>query len=112
MAPAIDLGRGEDHIAGMLTKKPQTPRKSLRERVADREAGIPEEKAPRTVSGIKTRKWLRWGGNAFQAIGILIMLLVVMRFNDGNLEHIEELIGVAAGFFLTGRVSILFIRNS
>ncbi|MFC7048910.1 hypothetical protein [Emcibacter nanhaiensis] len=96
----------------MLTKKPQTRRKSLRERVADRKAGIPEQKAPKSISGIKTRKWLRWGGNAFQALGILIMLLVVMRFNDGNLEFMEELIGIAAGFFLTGRISILFIKNS
>ncbi|WP_417319821.1 hypothetical protein [Emcibacter sp.] len=112
MVLAIDLEGVRGHIACMFTKKTQEPRKSLRERVADRQAGVVEDSSPASPSGIKYRKWIMRSANIFQAIGILIMLMVVMRFNDGDLQYMEELIGIAAGFFLTGRVAIIFVKNS
>jgi hypothetical protein len=107
----IDLGHSRVHIAGMFTKKPETPRKSLRERVADRQAGRAEEPVRSKASSFLSRKWIMRTANLFQGIGILIMLFVVWRFTDGNIEYMEELIGIAAGFFLTGRVAIIVVKT-
>ncbi len=96
----------------MFKKTPPSPRKPLRERVADRKAGRAAEAAPKSAKSVNSRKLFMRAANAFQVVGVLIMLYVVMRFTDGNLEYMEELIGIAAGFFLTGRVAILVIKNS
>jgi len=85
-------------------------RKSLRERVADRKAGIREEIDPRRKRIIR---WVELGANLFQGIGIIMLLVVVVRYLNGNYAHMNWInVMIYSGMFLTGRAVISFMDLS
>ncbi len=94
-------------------------RKSLRERVADRKAGIREEIDPRRKRIIR---WVELGANLFQGIGIIMLLVVVVRYLNGNYAHMNWInvmiysnwinVMIYSGMFLTGRAVISFMNLS
>ena len=62
----------------------QKPRKSLRDRVADRKAGIKEEIDPRRVRILKRVKLF---ANLAQGIGLLMLLVVLARYINSSINR-------------------------
>ncbi|WP_138379146.1 hypothetical protein [Luteithermobacter gelatinilyticus] len=111
MTETVDHTDVPGHSGPMMGRKKELPRKPLRQRVADRKAGREQKAAPPSKQKQKYMRWAKWTANALQAVGILIMLVVVMRFMDNNIEYIEELVAIAAGIFLLGRFGLVFLRS-
>ena len=88
----------------------QKPRKSLRDRVADRKAGIKEEIDPRRVRILKRVKLF---ANLAQGIGLLMLLVVLARYINSGYEQMNWInVGVYSGMFLIGRAVTSFMNLS
>ncbi len=86
----------------------QKPRKTLRQRVADRKAGIPEEKDPGRERLLKKLKLL---ANLFQGVGLVMLLVVLARYiNSGYAEMNWINVAIYSGLFLTGRAITSFLN--
>ena len=90
------------------SKSEQTPRKSLRQRVADRKAGIVEEQDPKRERFLKRVKLF---ANLFQGVGLIMLLVVLAQFiNSGYSEMNWINVSVYSGMFLVGRAMISLLN--
>ena len=93
-----------------MRNRDQKPRKSLRERVADRKAGIKEEMDPRRVRILKRVKLL---ANLSQGIGLVMLLVVLARYINSGYEDMNwNNVMVYSGMFLIGRAITSFMSLS
>lgn len=85
-----------------MERKPQTPRKPLRQRVAERRAGIkPEDDA----STLKWRKRLGFAANILQGVALVMLLIYLFQFLTGDIKSLNYMIiGFYAVLFIIGRV--------
>jgi|GEM_PF-4703803 len=105
----LDFGDGFIHCMAMSKK---TERKPLRQRVAERKAGIKEEK-PLVDLSPRLRHWAKMGGHSLQALGICILLYVVTVFtNSGFNDRMETWVMVSIVTFLVGRVLLFLVKHS
>lgn len=93
-----------------MRKKDQNPRKSLRERVADRKAGIKEENGPRRE---RILKGIRLFANLFQAIGLIMLMVLLAQYIGNGYGHMNWInVMIYSGMFLIGRAVISFMNMS
>ena len=91
-------------------RKEQKPRKSLRERVADRKAGIKEEASPKRD---RILRGVRLFANLFQGIGIVMLMVMLAQYignGYGQMNWINVMI--YSGMFLIGRAVTSFMNLS
>lgn len=67
------------HDQGMFSKKPPAPRKSLRERVAERQSGQEQQRDPlfKNISAKKNIGHIILGANILQGVGIILLLFAM-----------------------------------
>ena len=86
----------------------QNPQKSLRQRVADRKAGVKEDADPkrdRIIRGVKL------AANLCQGIGIVMLLVVLAQFiGSGYAEMNWVNVMIYSGMFLIGRAVMSFLN--
>jgi len=88
----------------------QKQRKSLRERVADRKAGIKEEADPRRV---KILRRIKLFANLFQGIGLVMLLVMLARYISSGYDHMNWInVMIYSGMFLLGRAVTSFMNLS
>ncbi len=88
----------------------QKQRKSLRERVADRKAGIKEEADPRRV---KILRRLKLFANLFQGIGLVMLLVMLAQYISSGYDHMNWInVMIYSGMFLLGRAVTSFMNLS
>ena len=93
-----------------MRKKNQTPRKSLRERVADRKAGIKEETSPKRERILKR---VRLFANLFQAIGLIMLMVLLGQYIGDGYGHMNWInVMIYSGMFLVGRAVSSFMNLS
>ncbi|MCK5424796.1 MAG: hypothetical protein KAI89_05445 [Emcibacter sp.] len=93
-----------------MRKKQQTPRKSLRERVADRKAGIKEETDPKREIILKR---VRLFANLFQGIGLVMLMVLLAQYISSGYGHMNWVnVMIYSGMFLIGRAVTSFINLS
>ncbi|MBL4801745.1 MAG: hypothetical protein JKY45_07600 [Emcibacter sp.] len=93
-----------------MRNRQEKPRKSLRERVADRKAGIKEESDPKRVRILKRVRLL---GNLFQAIGLIMLMVVLAQYIGSGYGHMNWInVGIYSGMFLVGRAVTSFLSLS
>ncbi|MCF6216065.1 MAG: hypothetical protein L3J58_07815 [Emcibacter sp.] len=85
-------------------------RKPLRERVADRKAGIKEETSPKRE---KILRRVRLCANLFQAIGLIMLLIMLAQYISSGYGHMNWInVMVYSGMFLIGRAVTSFMNLS
>ncbi len=91
-----------------MTVKDSTTRKPLRQRVADRKAGIKpvaDPKRARILRGVKLC------ANLFQGIGLVMLLVFLARYiNSGYAEMNWVNVMIYSGMFLIGRATISLLN--
>jgi hypothetical protein len=88
----------------------QKQRKSLRERVADRAAGIKEEADPRRV---KILRRIKLFANLFQGIGLVMLLVMLAQYISSGYDHMNWInVMIYSGMFLLGRAVTSFMNLS
>ena len=88
----------------------QPPRRTLRQRVADRKRGI-TRKPPMSASQKKKMKIITLTFLTIQYIGLLLLLLGLKDFvADGYVISNVTLFGVAIGMFIVGRMGPLVLK--
>jgi hypothetical protein len=93
-----------------MRRKPPPPRKSLRERVADRKAGIKEEGGPRRVLILKR---VRLFANLFQGIGLIMLMVLLAQYISSGYGHMNWInVLIYSGMFLIGRAVTSFLNLS
>lgn len=93
-----------------MRKKQQLPRKSLRERVADRKAGIKEENSPRRERILRR---VRLFANLFQGIGLVMLMVMLAQYIGNGYGHMNWInVMVYSGMFLIGRAVTSFMSLS
>ena len=93
-----------------MRQKQQSPRKSLRERVADRKAGIEEEVDPRRV---KILRRIKLFANLFQGIGLVMLLVILAQYISNGYGHMNWInVMIYSGMFLLGRAVTSFMNLS
>ena len=93
-----------------MRKKQQTPRKSLRERVADRKASIKEETDPKREIILKR---VRLFANLFQGIGLVMLMVLLAQYISSGYGHMNWVnVMIYSGMFLIGRAVTSFINLS
>jgi len=93
-----------------MRQKQQSPRKSLRERVADRKAGIEEEVDPRRV---KILRRIKLFANLFQGIGLVMLLVMLAQYISSGYGHMNWInVMIYSGMFLLGRAVTSFLNLS
>ena len=85
-----------------MKKEPQTPpRKPLRQRVAEREAGIRPEESEKTVLW---RKRLTFLANVLQAVALIGLMIYVYEFVNRGMTGVNYLVvGIYVILFVIGR---------
>ena len=93
-----------------MSNEEQPPRRTLRQRVADRKRGV-VRKPPMSASQKKKLKILTLGFVTVQYIGLLLLLLGLMDFvSDGYVINNVTLFAVAIGMFMVGRIGPLLMK--
>ncbi|MCF6197698.1 MAG: hypothetical protein L3J50_13470 [Emcibacter sp.] len=93
-----------------MRSKQHSPRKSLRERVADRKAGIKEEVDPRRV---KILRRIKLFANLFQGIGLVMLLVMLAQYISSGYGHMNWInVMIYSGMFLLGRAVTSFMNLS
>lgn len=93
-----------------MRKKQQPPRKSLRERVADRKAGIKEETGP---GRDRILRRVRLFANLFQGIGLLMLMVMLAQYIGSGYGHMNWInVMIYSGMFLIGRAVMSFMNLS
>jgi len=84
------------------------PRKPLRERVADRKAGIRQAGDPKHA---KLIRWARLGANMFQGIGLIMLLVLLAQYINSGYEQMNWInVMIYSGMFLIGRAVTSFLN--
>ena len=90
-------------------RKKQT-RKPLRERVADRKAGIEQTKDPKRV---KILRGIRLFANLFQGIGLIMLMILLAQYISSGYGHMNWInVMIYSGMFLVGRAVTSFMNLS
>lgn len=90
-----------------MRKRNDKPQKSLRQRVADRKAGIKEEAGPRRKRILKR---VRLFANLSQGIGLLMLLVVLAQYINSGYGHMNWInVMIYSGMFLFGRAVTSFL---
>ncbi len=93
-----------------MRKKQHPPRKSLRERVADRKAGIKEETSPKRERILRR---VRLFANLFQAIGLIMLMVLLAQYISSGYGHMNWInVMIYSGMFLIGRAVTSFMNLS
>jgi len=93
-----------------MRKRDHKPRKSLRERVADRKAGVREKSSPGRE---RIMRWVQLLSNLFQGIGLVMILVELARYINSSYGELNWInIMIYSGMFLTGRAVIAFMNLS
>ncbi|NOZ66163.1 MAG: hypothetical protein GXP00_06680 [Alphaproteobacteria bacterium] len=93
-----------------MRQKQQPLKKSLRERVADRKAGIEEEVDPRRV---KILRRIKLFANLFQGIGLVMLLVLLAQYISNGYDHMNWInVMIYSGMFLLGRAVTSFMNLS
>ncbi len=88
----------------------EPPRRTLRQRVADRKRGI-ERKPPMSAGKKKKLKIVTLAFVTVQYIGLLLLLLGLKDFvSDGYVISNVTLFGIAIGMFIIGRMGPLILK--
>jgi len=88
----------------------QKPQKSLRERVADRKAGVKPETDPRRTRILRRVKLF---ANLFQAIGLVMLLVILAQYISSGYGHMNWInVMIYSGMFLVGRAIMSFLHLS
>ena len=93
-----------------MRNRQEKPRKSLRERVADRKAGVKEESDPkRTRILIRVKLF----ANLFQAIGLIMLMVLLAQYISSGYGHMNWInVMIYSGMFLIGRAVTSFMNLS
>ncbi|PCJ44592.1 MAG: hypothetical protein COA81_01430 [Alphaproteobacteria bacterium] len=93
-----------------MRRKQNLPRKSLRERVAERKAGIKEDVDPRRV---KILRRIKLFANLFQGIGLVMLLVLLAQYISNGYDHMNWInVMIYSGMFLLGRAVTSFLNLS
>ncbi len=93
-----------------MKKDQQNPRKSLRERVADRKVGIKEETDPKRDRILRR---VRLFANLFQGIGLVMLMVLLAQYISSGYGHMNWInVMIYSGMFLTGRAVTSFLNLS
>ena len=93
-----------------MRKKQQPLRKSLRERVADRKAGIKEESDPKREVILRR---VRFFANLFQGIGLIMLMVLLAQYIGSGYGHMNWInVMIYSGMFLIGRAVTSFMNLS
>ncbi|PCJ34734.1 MAG: hypothetical protein COA93_04450 [Alphaproteobacteria bacterium] len=93
-----------------MRQKNTKQRKPLRERVADRKAGIKEAGDPKRETIIRRVKIC---ANLFQAIGLIMLLIMLGQYISSGYGHMNWInVMVYSGMFLIGRAVTSFLNLS
>ncbi len=93
-----------------MRKKQLPPRKSLRERVADRKAGIKEEGSPKRIRILRR---IRLFANLFQGIGLIMLMVLLAQYISSGYGHMNWInVLIYSGMFLVGRAVTSFMNLS
>jgi len=85
-------------------------RKPLRERVADRKAGIREEGDPRRE---KILRRVKLCANLFQAIGLIMLLIMLAQYISSGYGQMNWInVTIYSSLFLVGRAVTSFMNLS
>lgn len=91
-------------------RKQQSPRKSLRERVADRKAGIKEATDPKREIILRR---VRLFANLFQGIGLVMLMVMLAQYIGSGYGHMNWInVLIYSGMFLIGRAVTSFMNLS
>lgn len=84
-----------------MAKKPEIPRKPLRQRVAERRAGIKPEADEKTE---KWRKRFTFFANVLQGVALAMLLIYMFQYLIGDVASLNYMIvGFYAILFIIGR---------
>lgn len=84
-----------------MKNKPQTPRKPLRQRVAERKAGIRPEESEKTIVW---RRRLTFFANVLQGVALIGLMIYVFEFVQRGMTGINYLVvGIYVILFVLGR---------
>ncbi len=93
-----------------MRKKEPNSRKSLRDRVADRKAGIKEKSDPKRD---RILKGVRLFANLFQGIGLVMLMVLLAQYISNGYGHMNWVnVMIYSGMFLIGRAAISFMNMS
>jgi len=93
-----------------MRQKNTKPKKSLRDRVADRKAGIKDEGDPKREKIIRR---VRLFANLFQAIGLIMLLIMLAQYISSGYAQMNWInVMIYSGLFLTGRAVTSFMNLS
>ena len=85
-----------------MAKTPEPPRKPLRQRVAERRAGIKPEASERAL---KWRKRLSFFANILQGVALVALMIYIFQYLTGDVTGLNYVvIGLYAVLFVIGRV--------
>ncbi len=85
-------------------------RKPLRERVADRKAGIEQVKDPKRD---RILRGTRLFANLFQGIGLIMLMVLLGQYIGNGYGHMNWInVMIYSGMFLVGRAVISFMNLS
>lgn len=88
-------------MIGPMAKEPQMPRKPLRQRVAERRAGIKPEEDQKSI---KWRKRWIFFANILQGVALVMLLLYLFQYLSGEVAQLNYVvIGLYAILFILGR---------
>lgn len=94
----------------MRQKSPDKPARSLRQRVADRKAGIKPEKDPRRE---KILGRVRLAANLSQGVGLIMLLVVLAQYISSGYATMNWInVMIYSGLFLSGRAVTSFLNLS
>lgn len=93
---------------GLMSRKyTQPPRKSLRERVADRKAGIKPEMDPGKKKLMGRLKLL---ANILQGVGLVMLFVALAQFIKSGFAEMNWVnITIYSGMFLVGRAGLAIL---
>jgi len=84
-----------------MARKQQMPRKPLRQRVAERKAGIKPDEDPSTI---KWRKRLGFLANILQGVALIMLLIYLFQYMTGDIAGLNYMVvGLYAILFVIGR---------
>lgn len=85
-------------------------RKSLRERVADRKAGIEQEKDPKRD---RILRGVRLFANLFQGVGLIMLMVLLGQYIGSGYGYMNWInVMIYSGMFLVGRAVTSFMNLS
>jgi len=91
-----------------MRKTRHQPQKSLRQRVADRKAGVKPAADPARA---RITGRIRLAANLFQGVGLVMLLVVLAQFINSGYQQMNWInVMIYAGLFLAGRAVISFLN--